>query len=343
MKTENPTTTLEGTDETTSLTNTINQSEQNCRNCHPLTPLTCITDCKIWEQKNEIRVLYEKMKNPNFMTTLLNTLKNKRRIQILDLISKSKQIASKLQKELKTLGYYHSQQTIIQEYIMPLVDVGLAREDQNLYSATLFGRQTNEIIKNNQDIGDILPAHSECYEEVVLDMTLNKPKTYDGFEGIIPAKSIARILNRLQKVNLMKATEENDYVFFFQTKRDSRKAEFSPTEERIYQNIPEDGISARGLSDKTRISLRRTYKYLRRLKGKKLVFTRKRPKIYALTTEGVQLASMLRKVHDLTLEAFKLATQTVNRDEKGGALVPNSRNGKKERRTIPLMTMQYIE
>jgi sugar-specific transcriptional regulator TrmB len=142
----------------------------------------------------------------------------------------------------------------------------------------------------------------------------------------------------------MKATKENDYVFFFQTKRDSRKAEFSPTEERIYQNIPEDGISARGLSDKTRISLRRTYKYLRRLKGKKLVFTRKRPKIYALTTEGVQLASMLRKLHDLTLEAFKLATQTVNKDEKHVTPIPNTRErGKKEKRTIPLMTMQYIE
>ncbi|NWG10404.1 winged helix-turn-helix transcriptional regulator [Candidatus Bathyarchaeota archaeon] len=312
MKRESAQTALQGTDELTSLTNIINQGEQNCKNCRPLTPLTCIASCKIWEQKNELRTLYEKMKNPNFMINLLNTLKNKRRLQILDLISKSKQSVPRLQKELKISGYYHSQQTIAKEYLMPLINVGLAKENENLYSSTLFGCQLKEITKNHHDIDDILPAHSECYEEIVLDMMLTKSRTYEDFEGVVPTKSIARTLNRLQKANLVQTTKENDYIFFFRTKRDLHKAEFSPTEERIYQNIPEGGISARKLCEKTKISLRRTYKYLRRLKGKKLVFTRKKPKVYMLTTKGIQLATMLKELHDLALEVFTIVAQTIN-------------------------------
>lgn len=312
MKRESAQTALQGTDEPTSLTNIINQGEQNCKNCRPLTPLTCIAGCKIWKQKNELRTLHEKMKNPNFMTNLLNTLKNKRRLQILDLIAESKQSVPNLQKKLKTSGYYHSQQTISKEYLTPLINAGLAKENENLYSPTLFGCQIREITKNHHDIDDILPAHSECYEEIVLDLMLIKPRTYEDFEGVIPTKSIPRILNRLQKTNLVETTKENEYIFFFRTKRDLHKAELSPTEERICQNIPENGISAHKLCEKTAISLRRTYKYLRRLKGKKLVFTRKKAKVYMLTAKGTQLANVLKDLHDLSLEVFKLAAQTAN-------------------------------
>jgi predicted transcriptional regulator len=250
----------------------------------------------------------------------------------LDLISKGKQSISKLQKELKLLGYHHSQQTIIKEYLMPLIEAGLAKENQSQYSTTLFGCQLNEIIVNHGYTGDILPAHSECHEEIVLDMMLNKPRTYVNFEGVVPTRSTARILNRLQNANLVETTKENDYIFFFRTKRDSRKAQFSPTEERTYESIPEDGISAHKLCEKAKISLRRTYKYLRRLKGKKLVFTRKRPKIYKLTAKGVQTATMLKELNDLTLEAFKIAAQAVNKEEKRELLMLEA-SQKVERKT----------
>jgi predicted transcriptional regulator len=323
MKTDNIQTTLQTADETKSLTNIVNQSEQKCNNCHPLTSLSCVTNCKIWEQKNELRLLYRKINHQNFMIDLQNALKNKRRLQILDLISKRKQSVSKLQNELKNLGYYHSQQTIIREYLMPLIEVGLIKENQSLYSTTLFGCQLNEVIKNNADIGDVLPAHSECYEENVLGILLSKPRTYEDFESIIPIKSIARILNRLQKANLIETAKENDYVFFFRTQRDSHKEKLSPTEERIYQNIPEDGISARKLCEKANISLRRTYKYLRRLKGKKLVFKRRRSKIYTLTARGVQLATVLKELHDLTLEALKIAAQIVSKEDTSTIVMGN--------------------
>ena len=341
MKTENYPVSLQDTEEETSLANTVKEWDENCKNCRPLTPLTCVTDCKIWKQKNELRILYEKMKKPRFMTGLLNTLKNKRRLQILDVISKSRHSISKLQKKLKKLGYYHSQQTRTKEYITPLIEVGLAKENQNHYHTTLFGCRLNEIMKEHYEIGDILPAHSECYEEIALSMLLNKPKTYEDFKGIIPAKSVARVLNRLRRVKLIETAKENEYVFYFKTRRDSNTAKYSLTERRVYESIPSDGISARKLAEKTGISLRRTYKYLRRLRGKKLVFTRERPKSYALTAKGFQVATMLNCIRNLILEVFAAASQIINKEETHKLLMPDTTEKVKIKEKVgPLTTIQ---
>jgi len=312
MKTEDYQAQLQETEEKTSLADTVKEWEETCKNCNPLTPITCMSGCKIWKQKSEFRKLYKKMKNPNFMVKLLNTLKNDRRLQILEIISEWCHSIARLQQELKKRGYYHSQQTIAEEYLTPLIEVGLAGEDQNRYYATVFGCRLNELIKDFSDVENVLPPHSECYEETALGMLLDKPKTYEDLKSMIPAKSVARILNRLQKAKLVETTKENDYIFYFQTKRDSNTINFSPTERRIYENIPIKGIPARKLAEKTSISLRRTYKYLRRLKGKKLVFARKRPKSYALTARGLKIAKMLKGLRNLTLETLSAASPIVN-------------------------------
>jgi predicted transcriptional regulator len=252
------------------------------------------------------------MKNPNFMIKLLNTLKNDRRLQILEIISEGCHSIARLQQELKKRGYYHSQQTIAEEYLTPLLEVGLAEEDQNRYYATVFGCRLNKLIKDFSDVENVLPPHSECYEETALGMLLDKPKTYEDLKSMIPAKSVARILNRLQKAKLVETAKENDYIFYFQTKRDSKSTKFSPTEKRVYENIPIEGISARKLAEKTSISLRRTYKYLRMLKGKKMVFKKKRPKSYALTAKGLKIAKMLKGIRNLTLETTATASHIVN-------------------------------
>jgi len=249
------------------------------------------------------------------MINLLNTLKNDRRLQILEIISEGCYSKARLQQRLKKRGYYHSQQTIAEEYLTPLLEVGLAGEDQNRYYATVFGCRLNDLMKGFSDVEKVLPPHSECYEETALGMLLDKPKTYEDFEGMIPAKSVARVLNRLQKAKLVETTNENDYIFYFQTKRDSNSTKFSPTEKRIYENISIEGISARKLTEKTSISLRRTYKYLRRLKGKKLVFTRKRPKSYVLTPKGLEIAKMLREIRNLTLETLATASHILNNNK----------------------------
>jgi len=71
-----------------------------------------------------------------------------------------------------------------------------------------------------------------------------------------------------------------------------------------------NGISAKELADKSGISLRRTYRYLRRLKGKRLVFTRKRMKSYVLTTKGLRVATGLEKLNDLVMET-SIASQVI--------------------------------
>lgn len=315
MKSESYPNSLEQSEERASLEWVVEGWEETCKNCNPLTPMTCVTSCKIWNLKNELRKSYEKMTRPDFMTKLLNALKNKRRLQIFEMISKGRYSKASLQQKLKKLGYHHSQQTIAEEYLAPLIHVRLVEENQNRYHATVFGCRLAESTKNFIDIEKVLPPHSKCYEETALGMLLNGPKTHKDFEGVIPTKSAARVLNRLQTAGLIETTKEKDYVFYFKTKRDPNNVKFSPTERRVYGNISIEGVSARKLAEKTMISLRRTYKYLRRLKGKKMVFTRMRPKSYVLTANGTRAALMLQEISNLIVEVLASATQFVKDKE----------------------------
>jgi predicted transcriptional regulator len=269
-----------------------------------LTPITCISGCKTWKLKNQLRKLHEKTSDSDFMTNLLNTLKNRRRLQLLEMMSKKHHSSAQLQQELRRLGFNHSQQTIVHEYVNPLIAVGLADEYQNLYYATLFGHKISDLAKDFYDLEDTLSPHSECYEETALDALAKGPRTFEELKQIIPEKNVARVLSRLQKAALAETRSERDYIFFFKTKRDPDGEILSPTEERVYEKIPGEGISARKLSRKAGISLRRTYKYLRKLKGKKLVFTRKRPASYSITASGLKLGTMLEEVRNLTAEAL---------------------------------------
>src|SRR4030065_899788 len=255
---------------------------ETCRKCAPLTPLECISRCTLWKLKNELRALRETMDNPSFIKELLNVLKNNTRLHILKAIGRGRYSVSRLQEELKKAGYSHSQDTINEEYLRLLMQVGLAAEAQNQYCATTFAGRLNDMFEDFSEFVGILPAHSECYEETVLDALMSEPKTFEEISTFVSPKIASRILKRLKIAGLIVTPDERDYVFFFQSKRDSKKESLSETESKVYGNIPEEGVSARKLADKTCISLRRTYKYLRGLKGKKLVFTRKTPKVYAL-------------------------------------------------------------
>ncbi len=97
---------------------------------------------------------------------------------------------------------------------------------------------------------------------------------------------------------LVQTSKEKNYIFFFRTRRNAFLERLSPTEDRVYQNIPDEGIYAGKLSNKSGISLRRTYKYLRKLKGKKLVFERRKPLTYSLTDRGVKVTSMLKNLRE---------------------------------------------
>lgn len=277
--------------------------EERCKKCKPLTALTCVSECKTWKLKNEIRNMHEKISRPNYLKFLLNTLKNRRRLDLLSMISREHCSMLKLQQKMNSLGYRHSQQTIFEEYIQPLVDVGLVQDADNPFYLTVLGYKVNELLKDFRDLEETLPPHSDCYEERALDSMLCGPKTYEEVRRIIPPKTAARVLSRLQRAGLVQTRKEKNYVFFFKTNRCSSLENLSSTENRVYQNIPEEGIYAKRLANLSGISLRRSYKYVRKLKGKKLVFERKKPLAYILTDRGGKLALMLKTLRDLTVVA----------------------------------------
>ena len=301
--------TAKNAEKQTALANLLENLDAECKNCAPLTPLECITRCNIWKLKNELRQLRETMDNPNFVKDLFNVLKNNKRLHVLKTIVNRRYSVSTLQEELKKAGYSHSQETIQQECLHPLLAVGLAAESQEKYYATTFGGKLNELISDFSDFAEVLPAHSECYEEVLLEELFSGPKTFEDIKATVSSKVASRILKRLKTAGLIETPAERDYVFFFRSKRDPAKETLFPTEEKVHFSLPEEGISAKKLAEKTGISLRRTYKYLRRLKGKKLVFTRKTPKTYCLTDKGERVAWLLHEVSKVVDETMGFSAQ----------------------------------
>ena len=247
------------------------------------------------------------MENPNFMKDLLNVLKNDTRLAILQAIAKGRYNVGKLQQELKKAGYLHSQDTLAEEYLRPLLNVGLAAESQDQFYATTFGGRLTALIGNLPEFSVVLPAHSECYEENILRELLGGPKTFEEVEGFVPSKIVSRILKRLKTTGLIETPQERDYIFFFKSKRDPAKESLVGTEDKVYGSIPDDGVSAQKLAAKTGLSLRRTYKYLRGLKGKKLIFARKTPKTYGLTEKGERLSWILNELHKIVEETISFS------------------------------------
>ncbi len=315
MKTADTVEALKNAGKSQGISDILRTLDQECKNCKPVTPLECITSCNVWKLRNELRRLCETMENPNFMKDLLNVLKNDTRLHILQTIVKSRHSVSKLQQELKKAGYLHSQDTIAEEYLQPLLEVGLAAESQDQFYATTFGGRLTELIANIPEFVDFLPAHSECYEENILKALLSGPKTVEEITNLVPSKIVSRILKRLKTVGLIETPEERDYIFFFKSKRDPSKETLSATESKVYSNILDEGIATKKLSQKTELSLRRTYKYLRGLKGKKLVFARKTPKTYCLTDKGERLAWLLNELHKLVEETLRFSEQFIKHKE----------------------------
>jgi DNA-binding HxlR family transcriptional regulator/predicted transcriptional regulator len=285
-----------------------------CRNCSPISPLQCINRCHVYKLKNELRKLRETMDNPNYLKELFNVLKNETRFHILQAIVNGRYSVSQLQQDLKKAGHSHSQDTISEEYLRPLMSVGLATEAREEYYATSFGGRLTELLGVFPEFVETLPAHSECNEEMLLQSLLDGPKTFEEIEALISPKIASRILKRLRSTGLIETPMERDYIFFFKSKRDPTKESLISMERKIYDTIVNEGISAGKLAKETGLSMRRTYKYLRGLKGKKLVFVRKMPKAYGLTCKGEMLASMLQELQQIVEETWSSSEHVINDD-----------------------------
>ena len=161
------------------------------------------------------------------------------------------------------------------------------------------------------DFAESLPARSEGYEETLLQSLLLGPKTFEGINALVLPRTISRTLKRLRSAGLIKTRVKSDYIFFFKSRRDPNKEPFTAAERKIYCAVDLDGISAGMLAKKTAFSMRRTYKTLRSLKGKKLIFTRRTPKVYGLTSEGTKLASVLQEIQKIVNETWKSSEQVM--------------------------------
>ncbi len=287
---------IQSTENGTYFSGMLNKLDSACQSCSPVTPFECLTRCKVYQLKNELRALRKALDNPDYVKMLFNALKNQSRLFILQALLDGPRPVTKLQSELTKAGHTQSQSTLIDEYLQPLVNLGLVCESQEGYRLTVFGSRLTEQLECFPEFATKLPANSTCYEEAVLQSLLKGPQTFESIEAATLLRNVSRTLKRLRSTNLIYSSIEREYIFFFKTIRDPKLETLTSTEQKIYGVLSLEGISARNLARQTGFSTRVTYRCIKHLRGKKLLFERRKPKTYALTPLGAKLAGVLQKL-----------------------------------------------
>jgi predicted transcriptional regulator len=305
---------------TAELVDILSKADAFCQYCKPVSPLHCVERCEIWRTKNEFLEMNEIFCRDDHVHNLLNAVKNSRRKRIMDALAERSRGIKGLQEYLKNNGYHHSQRTITIEYIEPLVKTGLVKREGAKYRLTLYGTKFHQVLRRF-NIENPLPPHSRCHEEIVLKKLKQGPKSYTELSESLTQKSLSRTLKRLLETGLVTRSANLNYIFYFKTKRVPKKP-FSPTEKRVYKSIPTIGISAREISEKVGINIRRTYKHLRNLRRRRLVFRRKKPRTYKLTLNGIKLADFLEETARLVLDASKASDFLLQRSRETTAIPP---------------------
>jgi len=274
-----------------------------------------LSGCRVYLLKNELRHLWEAIANPDYLKELFNVLKNKPRLHVMQAIVNGTYSLSQLQLELKKAGYDYRQDLLGEECLPLLLEVGLLTRVRDNYHASMLAIRLAQVFDTFLEFADKLPTHSECYEEALLQALLSGPKTFEDIEALVAPKNVSRTLKRLSSAGLMETPKARAYIFFFRTIRDPNREMLTTTERKVCDYTGYEGISAGELAKVTGLSLRRTYKYLRNLKGKKLVFMRRTPKAYDLTYSGKKLALVLQQLQQ-TVEETWSSSQPVMRDNQ---------------------------
>jgi predicted transcriptional regulator len=280
--------------------------EDMCRHCTPITPVQCISLCRFYKLKNELRNLRTLMTNPNYATDFFDVLKNQNRLHVFQAIVNGRCTLDKIQGELKKTGAQQSQYTISNEYIQPLITIGLVTESLGKYNATTFGVRISELLEGFEGFVEKLPPQSECHEESLLQMLISGPKTCEEIKQVISPTIASRIVKRLATSGLINLPTERNYIFFHKSKRDPAREELTDSAMKVYKAIPDEGVAADKLAKLVGLSQRRTYKHIRHLKGKKLVFVRNIPRTYSLTEDGQKLATTLQNLSLKVEETWSL-------------------------------------
>jgi predicted transcriptional regulator len=275
----------------------VRSLEDMCKHCTPITPVQCISLCRFYKVKNELRNLRNIMNNPCYVADFFNALKNQTRLHIFRIIINRRCTLSKIQQELGKVSIKQSQNAISEDHIQPLITVGLISESLGKYHVTLFGTCVHELLYGFDGFLQKLPPQSKCYEETLIQALFLGPKTYEEINCLLSSTVVSRIIKRLTDTGLVNIPASRSYIFFYKSKRNPDLEKLTSAEMTTYQTIPIDGIDVNKLAKLAGLSQRRTYAHIRRLKGKKLVYAKNIPLTYSLTANGQKLATIL---HNLT-------------------------------------------
>jgi len=266
-------------------------------------------------KKVKVSMKMESKQNESLIR-LLNAIKNRRRLKILQMLSTRPHNLEEIRTNLKGGGLYHSLSTVA-KYIEPLIDSGLIRTANNNYASTSLGKEIQEIL-GERGLEAFSP-HSNCYEELCIQVLRSGRKIYRELATIFEPSTLQRVLKRLEKAELIVRNHPPDRVFFSATygKLDD---ELSPTERRVLNSIKKSftsGVPARELSKLVGINLRRTYKYLSRLNQKKRIAQWWKPVGYELTKKGEGIARCLEAIANIRPEFSKATSIGVGFDTHG--------------------------
>jgi len=227
------------------------------------------------------------------VANLLNVLKNKRRIKLARILQEQSLSLDEIQQRLKGEGYYHSRDTLRKHYAGPMVASGLLAEEGGRYRLTDEGRDIITIL-GDTDLGSIFPSSSGCYEETCL-LALEVPRNYDELSHYLPKADLQRTIRRLQMKGLVTKDRPDRHVTYWRT-MERPDVPLSKTEGKVLQSISEDGTGVNEVAKAVGISLRRTFKYLKRLREKGLVTNTSNVTLLSLTEVGKELAEKLGRI-----------------------------------------------
>jgi len=225
--------------------------------------------------------------------SILNALKNPRRVVVLQLLQKGPCTARTLQDKLRSMGYTHSL-TTIQQYLRPLIEAELAGHKNAKYSLTAKGSDITDLV-GKTDFLLKFPASSSCLEELSIIAIKNGYRKFEDLANVVDRTLLPRALSRLQKQGLIRSNHPKDRVLFYRVKV-RLMGGGSPTERRVFHAVTPDCISVTDLSKAVGINIRRTYKYLARLKKRGLILQRKLPVTYELTQTGNTVTEFIEQV-----------------------------------------------
>jgi len=221
---------------------------------------------------------------------LFNIIKNRRRLVLLEILAQRSCGLPELQHGMRRFGFDHSQTTIL-GYLTPLLETGLVQAVAGRYALTNRGLAAKETLAG-KEIAFGLPENSNCDEEFLLIALETDESVYERLLGAKPAGDFGRTVRRLEEIGLLHREKPASRALY--RRSDSEPViELSATEKRVYGLIPGQGATVHELSEKASLSLRRTFKYLRLLREKGLVFAEKPSAKLTLTPNGKDSASLL--------------------------------------------------